>query len=141
MHGIFLILDLIGRLAKWGQRTSRAESAETWDNGPDDHGAASPWWRAELSGFHLLLWMGLPFLAIGVYLDRDPKRLPLWMDVVGGFLMLGWFIKVMFWFVLANDDDDRAIGQYRWFGTAAGTLAASAFVSFLGLLIWYAFQW
>jgi hypothetical protein len=134
MHWLVHLPALIHRLEQYAQSGVRAEPAEPWEDDADDHGTARPWWRVELSGFHLLLWVGLPFLALGFYLD--PKDPPLWMGVVLGFVMLGWFIKVMFWLLIARDIDDTAFDEYRWFGTARGTLVATAVLSAIGLLIW-----
>jgi hypothetical protein len=134
MHWLFLIPALIRRLEQYEQHKSQADSAEPWDD-PD---AAPPWWRVELSGIHLLLWVGAPFLAAG--LSLNPMHPPLWMAFVGGFLLFGWFIKVMFWMQLLHDDDEAAIVQYRWFGTTEGTLAAAAVISAIGLLTWYALR-
>jgi hypothetical protein len=84
--------------------------------------AGPPWWRVELSGFHLVMWLGLPVL---VYLWRTAEDVPDWMMAILAWLLLGWVCKGFFLlqFLTASPDHKPLCSrQYRWLGTLRGTL-------------------
>ncbi len=81
-----------------------------------------PWWRTELSGGHLVLWLGLPVLAV---LWSKNEAFPEWCVAVAIYLTVMWFFKGMFMFGLLIEQGDRRgrwHREYRWFGTLKGAL-------------------
>jgi len=135
-----LVLSLAVLIARAMQRRSlrhnaaEPDVAQGYDNALLQGDTEPPWWRVELSGFHLILWLGVPFLVVAFAHDKPDE--PLWLLVTLGFLMVGWFTKIMFWVFLAHHpgDADERTAQYRWFGTPRGTLVAAAVVSGMTLL-------
>jgi hypothetical protein len=81
-----------------------------------------PLWRVEVSGFHLLMWLGLPVL---VYFWRTTKDLPDWTVLILIYLLFGWACKGFIWLQFITADADYAAvcrRQHRWLGTVRGTL-------------------
>ncbi len=81
-----------------------------------------PWWRVELSGFHLVVWLSILASAIRI---ASGQRWTGWAEVIFLYAALGGFLKAGFWMALVLVQSDRraAWGRtYRWFGTFRGTV-------------------
>jgi hypothetical protein len=108
-------------------------------------GDAPPWWRVELSGFHLLLWLTIPGLVAALHFSPKPSA---WIGVLFAYMIVAWVLKVGVWaMLLFGEDTDRRLAlerRYRWFGTLRGTLfalvAVPAGLVFCALLLEAAFQ-
>jgi hypothetical protein len=100
-----------------------------------------PWWKVELSGFHLLMWLGLPFL---IYAYRTKGHFPDRWVIVFIYLMLGWILKSFYIAELLKrpppDNREETRRHYNWFGTLRGTLIVSGIIilacTVIGLLFW-----
>ncbi len=85
-------------------------------------GVGPPWWRVELSGFHLVVWLSLLASAIKI---ASGQRWSDWADVIFLYAAIGGFLKAGFWMALVQVEPERraAWGRaYRWFGTLRGTV-------------------
>jgi tetratricopeptide (TPR) repeat protein len=81
-----------------------------------------PWWKVELSGGHLVLWLGLPLLVVSW---RQSDALPEWCLWIGMYLTLLWFFKGVFMFSLLTQQGERREKwqkEYRYFSTLKGAL-------------------
>ena len=83
-----------------------------------------PMWRVELSGMHLVLWLGVPLIVVFVR-RADPE--PTWIGAAVAYMLFAWIFKFGFWMGLVLVERDRRPAwwrRYRWFGTLKGTLFA-----------------
>jgi hypothetical protein len=81
-----------------------------------------PWWRVELSGLHLALWVGPPVVVFAFGTQSEP---PGWAVVAAIYIVFAWILKGGFWLGLLVVHPDRRVAwrnRYRWFGTLKGTL-------------------
>ncbi len=104
---------------------------------PREHGP--PWWRVELSGLHLALWLGIPCVVAAFGRDSDP---PGWLAAIAVYTIFAWIFKGGFWWGSLWVEPDRRVvwrERYRWFGTLKGTLfglvAVPAIVFGFGVLM------
>jgi hypothetical protein len=86
---------------------------------PRGHGP--PWWRVELSGLHLVLWLAIPFFVSVGHWEGCPDWLAQ-AALVMGFI---WVLKVCCWLFLlfARPHPQHGVRKvYRWAGTLPGSL-------------------
>jgi hypothetical protein len=80
------------------------------------------WWRVELSGFHLIVWLSILASAIKI---ASGERWSGWAEVIFLYAGIGGFLKAGFWMALVRVQPDRRAPwgrAYRWFGTFPGTV-------------------
>jgi hypothetical protein len=84
--------------------------------------AAPPWWRTEMKGTHLIIWISLALAIYGLVL---PHRLPDELhDAAVLAAMVGWIAKLSYWAIWRMVPARTRLGMcrfYRWCGTRLGT--------------------
>ena len=116
---------------RWVLRRSDVSEEDVEAVVPREYGP--PWWRVELSGMHLLLWLGLPVLVVGF---KSPGALPPWAIGVLLYMVFAWILKGGFWLAFLLVEADRRGAwhrRYEWFRTLRGTLFAAVAVPAIAL--------
>jgi hypothetical protein len=106
--------------------------------------AAGPsWWRVELSGLHLVLWIGVLLALSGLAKNSIiPEKLQITGLVVA---IIGWLIKICCWIIWILRDGSaqtklsllrfyRSCGTWRGSATFIAILVLSVFL--IGLICW-----
>jgi hypothetical protein len=106
--------------------------------------AAGPsWWRVELSGLHLVLWIGVLLALSGLIKNSIiPEKLQITGLVVA---IIGWLIKICCWIIWILRDGSaqtklsllrfyRSCGTWRGSATFIAILVLSVFL--IGLICW-----
>ena len=106
--------------ANWQADALRAWQRKEQARAAQPPQAVRPWWRVELSGMHLLLWLALPAALLPFLASVWPS----WLSPVAAVAILGWCTKLALLGLRAiGGRKSGYAGAYRWCGTWVGGLA------------------